>query len=108
VSGAGVQLVLCTLPDRAVGQRIAKVLVEERLAACVNVLPGVESTYRWQDAVETAEETLLLIKTTRDRFGALRERIVALHPYELPEVIAVDVAAGLPAYLQWVVAGTRD
>jgi periplasmic divalent cation tolerance protein len=108
MSDPRVQLVLCTVPDREVGQRIARELVEARLAACVNVLPGIHSTYRWQGAVESGNEALLLIKTTSDRFEALRDWIVANHSYELPEVIAVDVAAGLAAYLDWVVAGTRD
>lgn len=107
MSRTAVRLVLCTVPDREVGLRIARALVEDSLAACVNVVPGLHSVYRWQDAVESADEALLLVKTTQDRLDALRERLVALHPYELPEVIAVDVAAGLPAYLDWVVAGTR-
>ncbi|HET7843367.1 MAG TPA: divalent-cation tolerance protein CutA [Xanthomonadales bacterium] len=107
MSETGVRLVFCTVPDREVGQRIARTLVAESLAACVNVVPGLHSVYRWQGAVESADEALLLAKTTRERLDALRERLVALHPYELPEVIAVDVAAGLPAYLDWVVAGTR-
>jgi len=107
VSEPRVQLVLCTCPDAETARGIARTLVEERLAACVNVVPGLHSTYRWQGAVESADEVLLLAKTTQDRFPALRDRLVALHPYELPEVIAVDVAAGSPAYLDWVAAGTR-
>ena len=108
MSDARVQLVLCTVPDREVGQRVARTLVDEKLAACVNVVPGLHSTYRWQGTIETADEALLLVKTTAERFAALRDRLVALHPYELPEVIAVDVAAGSPAYLEWVVDGTRN
>lgn len=107
MSDTGVLLVLCTVPDREVGQRIGRALVEGHLAACVNLLPAVHSIYRWQGAVESAEECLLLVKTARARFAALRDAIVAGHPYELPEVIAVDVAAGLPAYLDWVVGSTR-
>src|SRR3546814_4453066 len=72
------------------------------LAACVSMLPGVQSVYRWQDAVERADEVQLLIKTAAARMPALVERIVALHPCELPEVVAVEVAAGLPAYLEWI------
>jgi periplasmic divalent cation tolerance protein len=94
----------CACPDAATATRIADVLVGERLAACVNVLPGVTSVYRWQGAVERAGEVLLLIKTATDRVPALSQRIVALHPYELPEVVAVEAAAGLPAYLDWVAA----
>lgn len=101
-----VLLVLCTCPDEAVAGRIARTLVDERLAACVNRVPGVRSTYRWQGAVHDDGEVLLLIKTTAERFEALRDRIVALHPYELPEVIAVKIAAGLDRYLAWVAAET--
>jgi len=100
-------LVLCTCPDEAAADRIAGALVEERLAACVNRLVGVVSTYRWEGEVRRGNESLLLIKTTVERFAALRERIVALHPYELPEVIAVDVVRGLPSYLDWIAAETR-
>ena len=98
-------LCLTTCPDLDTAQRIADALVEERLAACVNLLPGLHSTYRWQGKVEHAAEVLLLAKTTRVRMPALQERIVALHPYELPEVLAVE-AGGLPAYLQWIARET--
>ena len=98
-------LCLTTCPDPESARHIADALVEERLAACVNVLPGVHSTYRWQGKVERADELLLLIKTTRVRLPALQERIKTLHPYELPEVLAVE-AGGLPAYLQWVARET--
>jgi periplasmic divalent cation tolerance protein len=98
-------LCLTTCPDFDTAQRIADALVEERLAACVNFLPGVHSTYRWKGKVEHAGEVLLLIKTTRVRLPAVQERIVALHPYELPEVLSVE-AGGLPAYLQWIAQET--
>ncbi len=94
----------CACPDAATATRIADALVGERLAACVNVLPGVRSIYRWQGAVERADEALLVIKTVAARVPALSARIAALHPYELPEVVAVEAAAGLPAYLDWVAA----
>lgn len=97
----------CTCPDAATAESIATVLVEERLAACASVQPGVGSVYRWQGRVETAEEVLLAVKTTRDRFEALAERIQALHPYEVPEILAFEAAAGSPAYLDWVVTETR-
>lgn len=96
-----VLLCLSTCPDAATARRIADALVEARLAACVNVVPGVHSTYRWQGAVERAEEVLLLIKTTHDAFPALQSRLPGLHPYELPELLAVE-AAGLPACLDWI------
>ena len=98
----GVLVCLCTCPDRATGQRIAEALVAEGLAACVNVLPGVHSVYRWQGGVEHADEVLLLAKTTRARMDALQARLLELHPYELPELLAVEAASGLPAYLDWV------
>jgi len=99
-------LALCSCPDDDVADRIAAALVEERLAACVNRIGGIASTYRWKGSVQRDNEVLLLIKTTRARFDALRERIVFLHPYELPEVIAVDIALGLPPYLEWIAAET--
>jgi len=99
-------IVLCTCPDEAAGERIAAALVQERLAACVNRIPGIVSMYRWQGAVQRDSECLLLIKTTRDRFDALCARIVALHPYELPEVIAVDIALGHTPYLDWIARET--
>lgn len=99
-----VVLAFCTCPDAATASRIADALVGERLAACVSVLPGVQSVYRWHGAVERADEVQLLIKTVAGRMPALAERIVALHPHELPEVLAVEAAAGLPAYLEWISA----
>lgn len=103
-----VLIVHCSCPDAASADAIAAVLVEERLAACVTALPGARSTYRWQGRVEHAQEVLLAIKTTRDRLDALIARVTALHPYELPEVIAVEAAGGLAPYLQWVVEQSRD
>ncbi|MBS0381831.1 MAG: divalent-cation tolerance protein CutA [Proteobacteria bacterium] len=99
-------LCLSTCPDAETATRIARALVEERLAACVNRVPGIASTYRWQGAVLEDAEVLLLIKTTRERFEALRARLIELHPYEVPELIALDIAAGNPAYLQWIAAET--
>ena len=92
-------------PDHATAQRIADALVESRLAACVSVLPGMRSTYRWEGKVEHADEVLLLIKTTHDAWPALQARLPDLHPYELPELLAVE-AAGLPAYLEWIARET--
>ncbi|MFC5571493.1 divalent-cation tolerance protein CutA [Lysobacter yangpyeongensis] len=99
-----VLLAYSTCPDAASAERIAQALVTERLAACVNRVPGIRSTYRWQGQVEEADEVLLLIKTTADRLEALTARLRALHPYELPELVAVEVRSGLPAYLDWVTA----
>ncbi len=100
-------LVHCTCPGLDQAERIARALVEERLAACVGLLPGLRSVYRWQGAIESADEALLLIKTAADRLDALQARLRALHPYELPEIVAVEIAAGLPPYLDWIVAETR-
>jgi periplasmic divalent cation tolerance protein len=97
-----VLLVLCTHPDPAAAETLAATLVERRLAACVNVLPGLRSVYRWQGRVERATEVLLLIKTSADRFETLKETIVSLHPYSLPEVIAFESKDGLDRYLDWV------
>jgi len=101
-------VVFCTCPDETVAERIAAVLVGEGLAACVNRIAGVASTYRWEGKICRDSEQLLLIKTTRERFDALRERILTLHPYELPEVIAVDIAVGSAPYLAWIDAETRS
>lgn len=103
-----VLIVYCTCPDAATADALAQALVSERLAACVNVLPGVRSTYRWQGRVETGDEVLLLIKTTTDRLDALGARVQALHPNELPEVLAVEAIGGLAPYLDWVAEQTRD
>jgi periplasmic divalent cation tolerance protein len=100
-------IALCTCPDAQSGERLATALVEEGLAACVNRIAGVVSTYRWQGKLCRDDEHLLVIKTVRERFDALRERIVALHPYELPEVIALDIAAAHAPYLAWIEAQTR-
>lgn len=101
-AGMDVLLCLCTCPDAATAERLAETLVGERLAACVNIVPGLRSVYRWQGAVHRDEEVLLLIKTTRTRYPDLQTRLPQLHPYELPELVAVEIADGLPAYLRWV------
>lgn len=95
-------LVLNTCPDRDTARRIAQALVEQRLAACVNVVPGIESVYRWQDAVETDSEALLFIKTTSSAYPALETALQQLHPYELPEIIAVSIDGGISGYLSWI------
>jgi periplasmic divalent cation tolerance protein len=106
---ADVLIALCTCPDAAVGERIAAALVGEGLAACVNALPGITSLYLWKGEVQRDSEVLLLIKTTQARLPELTDRVRQLHPYELPEVIAVPVSDGLPDYLQWVITCTsRD
>jgi periplasmic divalent cation tolerance protein len=95
-------IVLCTFPDADGAQAAAGALVGDRLAACVNLLPGVTSVYRWEGEVHTDREALLVAKTSRRALAALEARILELHPYDVPEIVAVDITAGLPAYLQWV------
>lgn len=99
-------LVLTNLPDRAAAERLADVLVAQKLAACVNILAPCRSIYRWKDAVQHDEEHPVLVKTTAERYSALEAAIRAAHPYELPEIVAVPIVRGLPAYLQWVESET--
>jgi periplasmic divalent cation tolerance protein len=95
-------LVMTTLPDVASAQLLARKIIESRAAACVSQLSPCISTYRWQDTIETATEIPLLIKTTQTAYPGLETLIRSEHPYELPEIIAVTVSAGLPDYLNWV------
>lgn len=103
-----VLLVATNLPDADSAARLARHLIESRAAACVNQLAPCLSTYRWQGEIETAHEVPLLIKTTRDAYPRLEAAIRAAHPYQLPEIIAVPVSAGLPAYLDWVSQETQS
>ncbi len=96
------RLALTTAPSAAEAERLAGILVGERLAACVNIVPGVRSVYRWQGAVERGAEALLLLKTTEAGLPRLRARLLALHPYETPEFLAFEVDEGSSAYLRWV------
>jgi len=106
MSGEQVLLVLTNLPDHDSAQRMAAALIAERAAACVNILGECSSVYRWQGRTETTNETPLLIKTTQAAYERLETVIRAHHPYELPEIIAVPVTTGLPAYLHWVAQET--
>ena len=101
-----VLLVFTNLPDRAAAEKLAGTLVEKRVAACVSILAPCRSVYRWKDAVQHDEEHPVLIKTTQERYAALEAAIRAAHPYGLPEIIAVPIERGLPAYLDWVAAET--
>lgn len=96
------QLVLTTCPDVPTAESIARALVEERLAACVNVLPPMRSFYRWRGQTESAEEQLLIVKIRARDYSTVEQRIAALHPYELPEVVAIPIASGLAGYLAWI------
>ena len=100
-------VVLVTAPSAEQAAALARALVEARLAACGNVVPGLRSIYRWEGRVQDEPEALLVLKTTRDRLEALRERVLALHPYDVPEVLALPVEAGSAAYLAWLAAETR-
>ncbi len=93
---------LTTCPNRRAAQRIARALVEERLAACVNIIPVAQSLYRWRGKIESARELLLIIKSPRRAYAKLEKRLRALHPYELPEVIAVPITSGYRPYLAWI------
>src|SRR5437762_9045326 len=100
-------LVLTNLPDRAAAERLADMLLAKNLAACVNILAPCRSVYRWKGALQHDEEHPMLIKTSAERYEALEAALRAGHPYELPEIIAVPVERGLPAYLAWVAAETK-
>jgi periplasmic divalent cation tolerance protein len=95
-------LALSTFPDAEAARRISNQLVAEKLAACANILPSVESIYRWKGNVENGNETLVLFKLREDRQSAFQEKLRSLHPYEVPEIIFVPVSSGLPEYLRWV------
>jgi len=101
-------LVLCTCPGSITAKQIAQDVVEKNLAACVNSISGMHSYFRWGGKIDGADEILLLMKTTADRYKDLEKRIKTLHPYELPEIIAVPISTGLPEYLTWIQTNTRD
>lgn len=98
----GVLIALSTFPDATTARHIAAQLVTEKLAACANLIPNIESIYRWQGKIEKAPEVIVLFKTTATRCAAFQERLKSLHPYDVPEVICLQVEDGLPAYLDWV------
>lgn len=100
-------LVLTSLPDQQAAENLAQRLVEQKLAACVNILAPCKSIYRWQGKIENAAEIPLLIKTTSAVYPALEEAIRRLHPYELPEIVQVPLSGGLPAYIQWLIGETK-
>lgn len=96
------RIVLSTAGSADEAHKIAHHLVEQRLAACVNIVPQIESTYRWQGKVESSQEWLLLIKTTTEKFGQVRDAIRQLHSYDLPESVAIRIEDGIPEYLDWI------
>lgn len=95
-------VVLCTVPGEEIAKKIAHALVQERLAACVNIVPGLTSVYSWEGRMVEDSELLLLIKTRQERYGALEQRIKQLHPYQVPEVIALPIQQGSKEYLDWI------
>ena len=99
-------LIITNLPDQANAEALAHRLVKERLAACINIMPACTSVYHWLNKVETAPEIPVFIKTARHHYDAIEQTIREMHPYELPEIIIVPLAGGLPAYLDWIVAET--
>lgn len=99
-------LVLTTCPGSITAKKIANDLVLEKLAACVQVIPGIQSFFRWVGKVDNSEEILLIIKTTSDRYSQLESRIIALHPYELPEIVTLPINGGLEGYLKWIETNT--
>jgi periplasmic divalent cation tolerance protein len=101
-------VVLSTCGSPEDGERLSRALVEARVAACVNVIPGVRSVYRWKGEVESEGECLLLIKSSRGQFDALRETLTKLHPYEVPELIALPVVDGSPGYLDWLTSSLGE
>lgn len=102
-----IRIVLSTAPDLETARQLARALVEQRLAACVNLVPGVESHYRWKGAIESANEILLVVKTTSDRLAALELWLASAHPYEVPELVALEPGHVGAKYASWLVAETR-
>ena len=97
-----VLLALSTFPDQETAREISNELVTKKLAACANILPGVESIYRWKEKIESGNETLVLFKLSEARQSAFQEKLRSLHPYEVPEIIFIPISSGLPEYLRWV------
>lgn len=97
-----IEIIFCTCPEKESAEKIARLLVARNLAACVNILPGITSIYRWQEQTHSAQEYLLLIKTNKASYQAVETTILENHPYELPEIAAIPIEHGLPEYLQWI------
>ena len=102
-----VKIVICTFPNMEKARQIATVMVQTQLVACVNFIPNIQSIYCWEGKLEEEEEVMAVFKTSAVRYSELEVKIAEMHPYELPELVVVDVAGGLPAYLNWVLCSTR-
>jgi periplasmic divalent cation tolerance protein len=100
-------LTLSTFPDAETARRISTQLITEKFAACANVLPGVESIYRWKEKIESGNETLVFFKVSEERQQAFQDKLRSLHPYEVPEIISCNIDSGLPEYLGWVIGSCR-
>jgi periplasmic divalent cation tolerance protein len=100
-------LTLSTFPDAETARRISTQLVTEKFAACANVLPGVESIYRWKEKIESGNETLVFFKVSEERQQAFQDKLCSLHPYDVPEIISCNIDSGLPEYLRWVIGSCR-
>ncbi|QLH41341.1 MAG: divalent-cation tolerance protein CutA [Coxiellaceae bacterium] len=102
MSQALYQLILCTCPDKMTAERLANLVINNQLAACVNIIGNITSVYHWEGNIATNDECLLLIKTSTQRYALLEKTLKAAHPYDVPEIIAIDIQQGLPAYLDWI------
>ena len=103
-----VKMVICTFPNMEKARQIGTSLVQMQLVACVNLIPGIQSVYCWEGKVEAQEEVMAFFKTSAARYGELEQKLMEMHPYELPELVVVELADGLPAYLQWVLSSTQS
>lgn len=103
-----IKIVLCTVDEPETAHKLARELVNRRLAACVNIIPKVSSVYKWKGELEVAEEVLLLAKTSPERVPDLIQQVSQLHPYDVPEILTLPVDQGLGAYLDWVLAETKE
>ena len=107
MAGSAVCVVLVTCPPGRVARRLAEALISRRLAACVNIVPGMTSIFAWKGRVERARELLLVVKTTQGRFSALEQAVRKLHPYEVPEIISLPIRRGYPPYVRWIRESVR-
>ncbi len=101
-------MVVCTFPNMEKARQIGTVLVQMQLVACVNLIPEIQSIYSWEGKIEAQEEVMAFFKTSAAKYQELEQKVIEMHPYELPELVVVDLAGGFPAYLQWVLSSTQS